>query len=163
MRQLTLPRWFLSALGKISSCADSLTEGHTGSTIPVEGEKLEQLFRFIARGLVWFHWRVYVDDETHSVRSLTVHQVFAQALDDFVFKKNARARVYENVGNGAFIYEGVQALDDPALTFWRFLVYGGLMVSGGAPSDPPTSQFIAFMCPQQLDAQLCRVFDIEEP
>lgn len=149
-------------LGKNLKLHRQLAEGHTGSAIPIDGEKLEQLFRFIARGLVWFHWRVYVDDATHAVRSLTAHQEFAQALDGSIFKKNARARVHENIGNGAFIYEGIQGLDDPALTFWRFSMYGGLMVAG-APSDPPASQFIAFTCPKQLDPQLCRTLGITEP
>ena len=32
----------------------------------------------------------------------------------------------ENLGDGVFIYEGVQGLDDPVVTVWRFAVYGGL-------------------------------------
>jgi hypothetical protein len=31
-----------------------------------------------------------------------------------------------NLGNGTFVYEGVQAVDDPAITVWKLRVYGGL-------------------------------------
>src|SRR5437773_10384251 len=43
-----------------------------------------------------------------------------------LFRKNVRARVSQSLGNGAFVYEGVQATDDPAITVWKFSVYGGL-------------------------------------
>lgn len=41
-------------------------------------------------------------------------------------KMSARNRVARNLGDGALIYEGIQAKDYPQFTLWRFLVYGGL-------------------------------------
>lgn len=140
-----------------------LSERFTGNSIPIDGEKLEQLFGLIARGLVWYHWKVYINQETHRVRSVTVTPSGAQALDDFIFKRNARDRVSKNIGNGAFIYEGLEATDDPALTFWRFSIYGGLVVATGASSEPLASQFIAFTFPKKLDADFCRIFHIGDP
>lgn len=43
----------------------------------------------------------------------------AQMLDAYMFKRDARHRVNENIGNGAFIYECIQGTADPALTSWE--------------------------------------------
>ncbi|MGA2606629.1 MAG: HNH endonuclease [Terriglobia bacterium] len=93
--------------------------------IPFEGEKLEQLFSMIVRGLVWHHWRVYLADgyavQTHTVTTHGLH-----LCENLLFRPNARDRVQGNHGNGTFIYEGAQAIDDPGITVWKFAVYGGL-------------------------------------
>jgi hypothetical protein len=34
-----------------------------------------------------------------------------------------------NLGKGLILYEGQQAIDDPSLTMWRFLIYGGIIFS----------------------------------
>lgn len=34
-----------------------------------------------------------------------------------------------NLGDGLILYEGQQAVDNPSLTMWRFLVYGGMIFS----------------------------------
>ena len=50
-------------------------------------------------------------------------------------------RVIGNVGDGAFIYEGLQSWSDPGLTVWRFRAYGGLKLTGDphAPDELPTT------------------------
>lgn len=93
--------------------------------IPFDGEKLERLFSMIARGLVWHHWSVYLE-HGYEVQTRTVTTRGMQFYEEKLFRKNARARVSENLGNGTFVYEGVQAIDDPAITAWKFTVYGGL-------------------------------------
>lgn len=93
--------------------------------IPFDGEKLEQLFSMIARGLIWYHWGVYLESgyrvQTHTV---TAHGL--EICEENLFRKNARQRVRETLGGGTFAYEGAQAVDNPAITVWKFSVYGGL-------------------------------------
>ncbi len=60
------------------------------------------------------------------VRSLTVTKAGEALYDNLIFKRNARDRVSRNLGDGTFMYEGVQATDDPGFTAWRFMIYGGL-------------------------------------
>jgi hypothetical protein len=52
------------------------------------------------------------------------------------------------VGDGAFVYEGAQAIDDSGITIWRFDIYGGL-VSCEDPKAPETmgSQMIVITAP----------------
>ena len=93
--------------------------------IPFEGEKLERLFSMIARGLIWYHWHVYLEDG-YEVQTRTVTALGLRHYEEKLFRKNVRAQVSQSLGNGAFVYEGVQATDDPAITVWKFSVYGGL-------------------------------------
>jgi hypothetical protein len=119
-------------------------------TIGFNGEYVEHLFSMIARGLLWHHWRTYLPTG-HAVRSVTVTKAGERLYDDLIFKRTARNRVTGNLGMGTFIYEGVQATDDPAFTGWRFLIYGGLQACED-PTDPASagSQIIAISGRQSI-------------
>jgi hypothetical protein len=93
--------------------------------IPFDGERMEQLFSMVARGLVWYHWRVYLE-HGYEVQTRTVTPLGLHHYEEKLFRKNVRARVSNNLANGTFVYEGVQAVDDPSITVWKFRVYGGL-------------------------------------
>jgi hypothetical protein len=103
------------------------TGGTTAETIaiPFDGEKLENLFSMITRGLVWYHWRVYLES-SYRVQTHTITADGLEMYDQKLFRKNARNRVGEDLGSGTFAYEGAQAVDDPGVTVWKFRVYGGL-------------------------------------
>ena len=51
---------------------------------------------------------------------------------------NVRDRVTGDFGDGTFVYEGAQVVDDERLTVWRMSLYG--VVVGG--SRTPTEQAI---------------------
>ena len=40
-------------------------------------------------------------------------------------------RALVNLGNGSIIYEGVQGVDCPQITIWRFHMYGGMILAQG--------------------------------
>jgi len=117
-------------------------------TIPIDGARLDELFAMISRGLIWYHWQVYLEKnyaiQTHSVTRFGEH-----FFEEHLFKLTARNRVRENLGNGAFIYDGAQAFDDPGITIWRFDIYGGL-VSCEDPAAPETmgSQVVVITAPE---------------
>lgn len=117
-RELMAGQQVVSAPGDRGSAEETIA-------IPFDGEKLEQLFSMITRGLLWYHWRVYLEDgyrvQTHTV---TAHGM--EMCEETLFRKNARNRVREEIGGGTFAYEGAQAFDDPAISVWKFSVYGGL-------------------------------------
>lgn len=80
----------------------------------------------IAKGLIWYHWHFCLDKDC-SVKVYSVTKAGEQVFDKLLFKRNVRDRVHGDVGNGTFTYEGVQGVDDPGITGWRFEIYGGLM------------------------------------
>lgn len=103
--------------------------------VPFDGEKFEALIVFIVRGLAWHHWSVLLDPAqcfVH-VHSLTAHgeRLFANFL-----RMRAKERVNGNLGDGTFVYRGIQGVDNPVVSVWEFSFYGGATMIG----DPDGSQ-----------------------
>jgi hypothetical protein len=115
----------LMAGQKIVSVTEQEGKQEETIAIPFDGAKLEQLFSMITRGLVWYHWGIYLE-QGYEVRTQTVTPYGLQQYEERLFRKNGRDRISENLGNGTFLYEGIQAVDDPAITVWKFRIYGGL-------------------------------------
>jgi hypothetical protein len=117
-------------------------------TIPLDGPRLDELFAMIARGLIWYHWQVYLEKH-YVVQTHSVTRFGERFFDEYLFKLNARDRVRGNLGDGVFIYEGAQAVDDSGITIWRCDIYGGL-VSCKDPTAPETmgSQMIVITAPE---------------
>jgi hypothetical protein len=130
-----------------------LAESKLDHAIPLEGDKLEELFALIARGLIWHHWRVYLDDEQHAIHTAMLTPKGTRLYDELLFTREARDRVAVSVGGGTFRYEGLQGTDDPALTGWRFSIYGGLTVSEGDAGKPLAAQLVVVTGPRALVQQ----------
>jgi hypothetical protein len=93
---------------------------------------LLNLFKWITKGLLWFHWQVRLTD-AHDVTVLTLTRA-GEEIFDRQFALNAANRVLRDLKNGTFWYEAAQAGDDPTVTIWRFSVFGG--VQFGDPDVP---------------------------
>uniref|UniRef100_B0T9H9 HNH endonuclease 5 domain-containing protein n=1 Tax=Caulobacter sp. (strain K31) TaxID=366602 RepID=B0T9H9_CAUSK len=96
--------------------------------VPFDADKLSALFAYIARGLTAFHWDILIPP-SHRVEALMLNPEFEPFVRG-LFLSRAHQRVAGDVGDGAFRYQGAQAIGDPAMTIWRFQVYGGLVVAG---------------------------------
>ena len=83
---------------------------------------MEKLFEFIVKGLAWHHWQVALGPK-HMVRASFLTEEGMRHFDAF-FAGNARARVNAELGNGGFVYEGIQANDSSDLTLWKMSLYG---------------------------------------
>jgi hypothetical protein len=104
------------------------------TTLPIDSKRIVALFGFIAKGLAWYHWQAYLGSD-HFVDVLTLSSAGEKVFDERFFNLNSRHRVRANLGNGTFVYEGVQGVDCPQVTAWRISVYGGLCLAGD-PADP---------------------------
>lgn len=97
-------------------------------TIPIDADKLVNLFRLIPRGLAAYHWKHQIPSRYHVGAGLLTRageEIIAPLLAG-----NARQRVIRSLGDGLVEYEGAQALDDASLTIWRFSLYGGINLAG---------------------------------
>lgn len=103
--------------------------------IPMDSDRLTRLFAYIARGLAAHHWDVVIPPG-HQVEAVVLNPFFEPLFRE-LFLKRARNRVDGSIGDGAFLYEGAQAVDDPALTLWRFQIFGGLVMVGDAHVPEP--------------------------
>ncbi|HNG04675.1 MAG TPA: hypothetical protein PLQ71_22525 [Nitrospira sp.] len=117
--------------GTVWSLEDGLVRQAT--TIPIEPERILELFQYVARALVWFHWKVYFGSE-HDSEVLMLTR-YGKAYFDRLFAMRAAQRITHSVGNKTFEYAGVQGVDIPQISVWRFRMYGG-MVFAGDPAVP---------------------------
>jgi hypothetical protein len=103
-------------------------------TLPFDGEKLLALFRYIVRGLVAHHWQVQVP-QSYAVGASVLTRRGASLIEPW-FKGRGGARAQASLGRGLVEYEGVQAIDNPALTIWRFRLYGGVQLADDPRRTP---------------------------
>lgn len=97
--------------------------------LPLDGKRLEELVGLIVRGLIFHHWGVALGPDIFvDTLSLTRHgeAFFARYLNG-----NVKQRVVYNIGAGALVYEGVQGLDNDAISMWRLSIYGGITMDSG--------------------------------
>src|SRR5205823_5428004 len=94
----------------------------------------EELFGFIVKGLVWHHWKIYLSSE-YLVKVIALTQEGEDAFEQRILNREAHPYVSMDLGKGTFLYEGIQDIDSPAVTAWRFSIYGGLKL-GGDPEAP---------------------------
>lgn len=100
----------------------------TTTALPFDRDRLCQLFAYIVKGLLWYHWSVTLAAAFDTSVMLLTNDgegVFSRLLD-----MNARHRVRENVGESTFFYEGAQGNDYPEFSVWKFSIYGGAKLAG---------------------------------
>ena len=104
-----------------------------GMTIPFDGHAMERLYEYIVRGLVWHHWKVPLGTDV-MVRAACLDAVGKKAFEHLL-TLGAADWVSVSLGDGVFVYEGVQAKACQELTVWRMSFYGGVTL-GGDPRFP---------------------------
>jgi hypothetical protein len=104
-------------------------------TLPIEGDKVAELFRFITKGLLWHHWQVRFDPAKTGVWTGFLNARGVEAHRSFLAMRG-NAKVSEDLGKGTLAYEGSQGTDFPEMSIWLFSLYGGIKLSG----DPATPQ-----------------------
>jgi len=108
--------------------------------IPFDSTKLNQLFCLIVKGLMWYHWHVLLTPDIF-VRAGCIRNTAEKLIHDF-FDMNASQRAGDDLGDGTIIYEGFQAVVSSYVSYWRFLVYGGVKLSDDPVTPWETSTLI---------------------
>jgi hypothetical protein len=101
-------------------------------TLPMGGQ-LEKLFEYIAKGLLWYHWKVRLTAD-HTVVAGLVPDNFLDAFS----KVPPDRRVNRNLGGDTVSYQGLQGDDYPEVSAWEFTVYGGLEITDETQPPPRT-------------------------
>jgi hypothetical protein len=127
-----------------------------GVSLPLDHTRLDKLFALIARGLAWHAWKVRLGQQ-HSAIASIFHDSGAAFFDQMINRWNTPHRVFKDLGEGTFVYQGAQATDCAEMTVWRFWMYGGT-VFGGDPRLPgPASVAVAVTGPLALVSKLQRI------
>lgn len=96
-------------------------------SIKIDGEQLHELFTFIVRGLMWYHWQVLLPEQ-YDVKVISLAKS-GESFFDQLLNMNSGKRINTEVGNGTFSYHGSQGVDYPEFSVWRFSVYGATKLS----------------------------------
>jgi hypothetical protein len=112
---------------------------HSTFALPFDSTKLAGLFSMIARGLAHHAWGVLIPRDYFVGAGFLSRE--GEALFEGLMRKRSRAEARGNLGAGLVLYQGVQAIDDPCLTLWRFQLYGGIVFSGDPdlPNEAPSN------------------------
>lgn len=99
------------------------------AVIPFDGEKLNELYGMIGRGLSWYVWQLILDPNT-TVLSYSLN-AYGEALFNKLFSLEGKQRVSRDLGNGTAFYEGVLVNQGGIICAWRIRFYGGVLLSEG--------------------------------
>jgi hypothetical protein len=86
-----------------------------------DGQKFEQWLVLVVKGLSWYHWQQLVTPDC-LIDVRWGHENILERL----LAMPAACRISENVGAGTFLYEAAQGIDNPQVSVWQFVVYGGI-------------------------------------
>ena len=131
-------------------------------TIPLDPDKVGELFALIAKGLVWHHWQVLLPPAAFGVRA----EMLSAAGEKFyngALAMNSGARVSDTLGNGTFSYEGAQSADNPGLSVWRLSAFGGLSVGGDPEAPDEISSQIGAMTGSHTFLANLKALELPEP
>ncbi|MRS13055.1 MAG: hypothetical protein EG823_08300 [Actinobacteria bacterium] len=121
------------------------------ASVPVDGERIHELFRFVGRGLVSYEFGVTLKpSDLVEVTTLT-----AQGMELFetqFFGPHVSSVRHVDLGAGTVVYEGLQAQDMPEATVWRIQMYGGMwMLSDSTPPEANGSLLGIMTGPEGMD------------
>ncbi len=109
-------------------------------TLPIEPEALVKLFKFIAKGLLWHHWKIRLYDEKE------IKVVFPTATDmnywESHFNLPTPKKIEQNLGNNTVRYEGIQISGNEYFILWSFNLYNGLKLTNSGYKSRVSSENI---------------------
>lgn len=128
--------------GDLGTTLQELTESESTLSFNFDGEKLQNLAKYIVRGLVWHCWKVYIMPE-FDIRAMCLPSDKALLITQEVSRLISAKSSAENLYNQTFLYQGFQG-DYPELSVWRLAFYGGLTL--GAPEwiQPMKTDYVVF-------------------
>jgi hypothetical protein len=100
-------------------------EPATRLVLPFEGPRLEELFAFITRGLMYFHWERYLD-AGYTARAMVMREAGQPYWEKLRTHANASGLFAWDLGKGVLRYEGFYDTTNPNVTAWQFRMYGGV-------------------------------------
>jgi hypothetical protein len=122
-------------------------------TLPFDGDRVGELFKFITQGLLYHHLGVILDRQKHGVWAGLLNRA-GEEVHRKLLSQNARARVKGDVGGGALVYEGAQGVDFPEMSIWIFHLFGGIRTSGDAHEPEAATRMVGGLTASQRALKL---------
>jgi hypothetical protein len=129
--------------------------------LPNDPARLEIFVSLIVRGLMWYHWRIYLTRD-HVIEVLTPNHRGMELLDEHLFNRPAHREVVVTLGGGTMAYRGIQTVDCPHASAWKLLLLGGLVFAEKgrlAERSRTSSQIVVLTRPKRNKLQKAALLD----
>lgn len=120
-------------------------------SLPLDGEKLIELFEYIIKGLAYWHWKVIFPPDSCLVKASYCTSAGAKLFEQLICC-NAKHRINVNLGDGVFVYEGMQSAECSELTVWRMSLYGAEISSGHTTNEERCANAYGITVPKRMSA-----------
>jgi hypothetical protein len=91
--------------------------------VPIDTDKIYELFSLIVRGLYMYHWKVALDPARVQVFDQRVgNGILSAIIRDIGLGQTVRG----DIGHRTFVYEAMRSATDTQFSLWQFSVFGGL-------------------------------------
>ncbi|WP_458777146.1 HNH endonuclease [Desulforhopalus sp. 52FAK] len=103
-----------------------LATGEIGKAMvmPFDGEQYTELFKFILKGLAWYHWGTYVQKET-TLFTPALTKFGHELFETHIFSQGKNHQIHNSLGDHAIQYKGLRANDNEQYSIWLFNFYNG--------------------------------------
>lgn len=118
-------------------------------SLPVDGQKLMMLYKYITKGLAFHHWNILFSPE-HILKVGFFTREGERHIDKLMSLNGER--VQRNLGNDTFIYEGVRSYESPYLTVWRMSLYGAELSESRKSMPERVTKAYAITAPNKMPA-----------
>lgn len=122
----------------------------TEMTLPFDGGKIRRLFQMIARGLAYLEWGVVLPEADCIVHADFLTAVGRSLFDGF-FAGEGNKTGERNLGDGIFVYDGVQSTESPQLTLLR-MSFGTMLAGDSKVRGERVSVVHALTAPRTMPA-----------
>lgn len=112
-------------------------------TIPIDGEKIGQLFCYIAKGLAAHHWSTVMGSGVMAEAHFLTRE--GERYFDQLLRLTAKQRASGNPGNGVLDYRGAQGTGDATVSVWVFRIYGGVSLAGDEDTPSEVSSAVGVL------------------
>lgn len=84
------------------------------TALPLNVDKLFELIKYAVKGLMWHHWKIYLDSRCR-IEVMGVDSAFREACGCFLTSEQ-QCQVTNNLGQGTVRYKGIKGLDNDNLS-----------------------------------------------
>ena len=99
--------------------------------LPFDSTRIEGLFAFIVKGLIYRHWSILLP-QGYGADAALMREAGQPHWERLRAHPNAGHHVSDDLGSGSFQYEGFRDIERPYISGWQFRVYGRVPLGGDA-------------------------------
>lgn len=112
---------------KINMCSGEIKNLSSIMTIPIDIRKIAELYKYITKALVWYHFKMYLTIDS-KVKIYVTEEIVEPKYNTLIFGLKGQ-HITNNLGVGRFVYKGIKEVGDSNLSVWNFTFPGHVILT----------------------------------